>query len=78
MPWPSSPTRRAGLRSPPYPPGAGRGGRRPAVAGPALAARVYGQPAGRLQLYGITGTKGKTTTAYLLDAALRAAGSTSA
>ena len=41
---------------------------------PALADRVYLHPAGRLQLYGITGTNGKTTTAYLLQAALRAAG----
>lgn len=38
------------------------------------AATVYGQPARALTAYGITGTQGKTTTAYLLDAALRAAG----
>ena len=38
------------------------------------AARVYGEPASALRTYGITGTQGKTTTAYLLDAALRAAG----
>ena len=41
---------------------------------PLLADRVYHHPAARLQLYGITGTNGKTTTAYLLQAALRAAG----
>lgn len=41
---------------------------------PALADRVYEHPAARLQLYGITGTNGKTTTAYLLQAVLRAAG----
>ena len=38
------------------------------------AATVYGEPARALTTYGITGTQGKTTTAYLLDAALRAAG----
>ena len=38
------------------------------------AARVYGEPAAALRTYGITGTQGKTTTAYLLDAALRAGG----
>jgi UDP-N-acetylmuramoyl-L-alanyl-D-glutamate--2,6-diaminopimelate ligase len=37
-----------------------------------VAATVYGQPAAALTTYGITGTQGKTTTAYLLDAALRA------
>ncbi len=41
---------------------------------PALADLVYGHPSRRLQLFGITGTNGKTTTAYLLQAALRAAG----
>ncbi|MFZ5871496.1 MAG: UDP-N-acetylmuramoyl-L-alanyl-D-glutamate--2,6-diaminopimelate ligase [Actinomycetota bacterium] len=39
-----------------------------------LAAAVYGDPASRLLLLGVTGTNGKTTTTYLLDAALRAAG----
>ena len=38
------------------------------------AARVYGEPAAALRSYGITGTQGKTTTAYLLDSALRAGG----
>ena len=45
---------------------------RHAMAG--AAATVYGEPAAALTSYGITGTQGKTTTAYLLDAALRAAG----
>jgi UDP-N-acetylmuramoyl-L-alanyl-D-glutamate--2,6-diaminopimelate ligase len=40
----------------------------------ALAARVYGDPARRLMTFGVTGTNGKTTTTYLLDAALRAQG----
>ncbi|HET7724684.1 MAG TPA: UDP-N-acetylmuramoyl-L-alanyl-D-glutamate--2,6-diaminopimelate ligase [Propionibacteriaceae bacterium] len=40
------------------------------------AAEVYGRPAERLQAYGITGTNGKTTTMYLLAAALTAAGRT--
>ncbi|WP_204913965.1 UDP-N-acetylmuramoyl-L-alanyl-D-glutamate--2,6-diaminopimelate ligase [Microlunatus spumicola] len=39
-----------------------------------VAATVYGRPATALTTYGITGTQGKTTTAYLLDAALRASG----
>jgi UDP-N-acetylmuramoyl-L-alanyl-D-glutamate--2,6-diaminopimelate ligase len=46
-----------------------------AVAGPA-AAWVYGSPAADLSVIGITGTNGKTTTAYLVDAGLRAAGHT--
>jgi UDP-N-acetylmuramoyl-L-alanyl-D-glutamate--2,6-diaminopimelate ligase len=41
-----------------------------------LAAWVYGEPADDLTLIGITGTNGKTTTAYLLDAGLRTAGLT--
>ena len=41
---------------------------------PVLADHVYHHPAGRLRLFGITGTNGKTTTAYLLQSALRAAG----
>jgi UDP-N-acetylmuramoyl-L-alanyl-D-glutamate--2,6-diaminopimelate ligase len=40
----------------------------------AVAAAVYGDPAADLLLLGVTGTNGKTTTAYLLDAALRHAG----
>src|SRR5947209_7252921 len=43
------------------------------AAGPA-AAWVYGDPALELTMVGITGTNGKTTTAYLADAGLRAAG----
>jgi UDP-N-acetylmuramoyl-L-alanyl-D-glutamate--2,6-diaminopimelate ligase len=42
----------------------------------AWAADVYGRPATRMQTYGITGTNGKTTTMYLLEAALTAAGRT--
>ena len=42
----------------------------------AWAAEVYGHPASRMQTYGITGTNGKTTTMYLLAAALEAAGRT--
>jgi UDP-N-acetylmuramoyl-L-alanyl-D-glutamate--2,6-diaminopimelate ligase len=38
------------------------------------AALFYGEPAARLTLTGITGTNGKTTTAFLVDALLRAAG----
>jgi UDP-N-acetylmuramoyl-L-alanyl-D-glutamate--2,6-diaminopimelate ligase len=37
-------------------------------------AAVLGEPARRLELVGVTGTNGKTTTAYLIDAALRASG----
>jgi len=41
----------------------------------ALAARnYYGKPDERLGLTGITGTNGKTTTAYLIDSVLRASG----
>ena len=39
-----------------------------------LAAVVYGDPSGTLLVLGVTGTNGKTTTAYLLDHALRQAG----
>ncbi|MEO7980005.1 MAG: UDP-N-acetylmuramoyl-L-alanyl-D-glutamate--2,6-diaminopimelate ligase [Sporichthyaceae bacterium] len=39
-----------------------------------LAAWVYGDPAEAMTMLGITGTNGKTTTAYLLEAGLRAAG----
>ncbi|GAA2407693.1 UDP-N-acetylmuramoyl-L-alanyl-D-glutamate--2,6-diaminopimelate ligase [Actinomadura vinacea] len=38
------------------------------------AAWVYGEPANDLTLIGVTGTSGKTTTVYLLEAGLRAAG----
>ena len=42
----------------------------------AVSASVYGEPARALATTGITGTNGKTTVSYLLDAALRAAGHT--
>jgi UDP-N-acetylmuramoyl-L-alanyl-D-glutamate--2,6-diaminopimelate ligase len=35
---------------------------------------IYGEPSRRMRVLGVTGTNGKTTTAYLLDAGLRAAG----
>ncbi len=35
---------------------------------------VYGDPGGDITLIGVTGTSGKTTTVFLLDAGLRAAG----
>ena len=40
----------------------------------AVADRVYGEPSSRLTVLGITGTNGKTTTAYLVEAGLAAAG----
>ena len=39
-----------------------------------VAALVYGHACQKLTMLGITGTNGKTTTAYLLDSALRALG----
>ncbi|WP_333473478.1 UDP-N-acetylmuramoyl-L-alanyl-D-glutamate--2,6-diaminopimelate ligase [Lolliginicoccus lacisalsi] len=39
-----------------------------------LAARIYGNPSDQLTLIGITGTSGKTTTAYLVEGGLAAAG----
>ena len=45
---------------------------RVALAG--LSANFYGRPADRLQLVGITGTNGKTTTSHLVRAILEAAG----
>lgn len=41
-----------------------------------VSAHIYGDPSSHLTLIGITGTSGKTTTAYLAEAALRAAGRT--
>lgn len=40
----------------------------------ALASRVYGDPSAKLAVYGITGTSGKTTTSYLIESVLKAAG----
>jgi UDP-N-acetylmuramoyl-L-alanyl-D-glutamate--2,6-diaminopimelate ligase len=39
-----------------------------------VSAAVYGNPADGLQILGVTGTSGKTTTAYFLRAGLQAAG----
>jgi UDP-N-acetylmuramoyl-L-alanyl-D-glutamate--2,6-diaminopimelate ligase len=39
-----------------------------------VASWIYGEPSRRLRVLGVTGTNGKTTTSYLLDAGLRAAG----
>ncbi|MGE2688764.1 UDP-N-acetylmuramoyl-L-alanyl-D-glutamate--2,6-diaminopimelate ligase [Mycolicibacterium pulveris] len=38
-----------------------------------LAATVYGHPSEQLRVIGVTGTSGKTTTTYLVEAGLRAA-----
>ncbi len=40
------------------------------------AARHFGEPSGALDVVGVTGTNGKTTTVYLLDSILRADGRT--
>lgn len=40
----------------------------------ALAATVYRRPADRLMMFGVTGTAGKTSTVFLLEAGLAAAG----
>lgn len=40
----------------------------------ALAARIYDYPSRKLAMLGITGTSGKTTTTYMVEAGLRAAG----
>jgi UDP-N-acetylmuramoyl-L-alanyl-D-glutamate--2,6-diaminopimelate ligase len=39
-----------------------------------VAAWIYGDPSARMLLLGVTGTAGKTTTSYLLECGLRAAG----
>jgi UDP-N-acetylmuramoyl-L-alanyl-D-glutamate--2,6-diaminopimelate ligase len=39
-----------------------------------VAALVYGDPSAKIAVVGITGTSGKTTTSYLVEAGLRAAG----
>jgi len=41
-----------------------------------LAGQVYGDPSQTLTVIGVTGTSGKTTTTYLVEAGLRAAGRT--
>src|SRR5664280_241356 len=41
-----------------------------------VAATIYGDPSRHLGVVGVTGTAGKTTTCYLLEAALAADGST--
>ncbi len=40
----------------------------------AVSCAVYGNPSSRLSVIGVTGTSGKTTTGYLLEAALAAGG----
>lgn len=40
----------------------------------AVASEVYGRPSRALTVVGVTGTSGKTTTTYLVEAGLRAAG----
>jgi UDP-N-acetylmuramoyl-L-alanyl-D-glutamate--2,6-diaminopimelate ligase len=42
----------------------------------AVAAEVYGHPSEKVAVLGVTGTSGKTTTAYLIESGLRAAGRT--
>jgi UDP-N-acetylmuramoyl-L-alanyl-D-glutamate--2,6-diaminopimelate ligase len=42
------------------------------------AANLYGHPSMKLKVIGVTGTKGKTTTTYILEEILKAAGSTPA
>jgi UDP-N-acetylmuramoyl-L-alanyl-D-glutamate--2,6-diaminopimelate ligase len=39
-----------------------------------VASWIYGQPSKQLRIFGVTGTNGKTTTSFLIDAGLRAAG----
>ncbi|WP_367136691.1 UDP-N-acetylmuramoyl-L-alanyl-D-glutamate--2,6-diaminopimelate ligase [Saccharothrix sp. HUAS TT1] len=39
-----------------------------------VAASVYGHPSTKLAVWGVTGTSGKTTTSYMVESALRAAG----
>ncbi|MFP5417489.1 MAG: UDP-N-acetylmuramoyl-L-alanyl-D-glutamate--2,6-diaminopimelate ligase [Actinomycetes bacterium] len=46
----------------------------PRLAMAQLAADVYGRPGEAMELFGVTGTNGKTSTIFLLDAALAALG----
>jgi UDP-N-acetylmuramoyl-L-alanyl-D-glutamate--2,6-diaminopimelate ligase len=39
---------------------------------------IYGDPSTRMTMVGVTGTSGKTTSSYLIEAGLRAAGHTTA
>jgi UDP-N-acetylmuramoyl-L-alanyl-D-glutamate--2,6-diaminopimelate ligase len=41
-----------------------------------IAAWIYGEPSLRLSVIGVTGTSGKTTTTYMIESGLRAAGRT--
>ncbi|MEW6060120.1 MAG: UDP-N-acetylmuramoyl-L-alanyl-D-glutamate--2,6-diaminopimelate ligase [Actinomycetota bacterium] len=41
-----------------------------------VSAEVFGRPADRMAMVGVTGTNGKTTTTYLLESIFRSAGST--
>ena len=47
---------------------------RPRQAMAGVAATIYGRPADALTMCAVTGTNGKTTTTFLLEAALRAGG----
>jgi UDP-N-acetylmuramoyl-L-alanyl-D-glutamate--2,6-diaminopimelate ligase len=42
----------------------------------AIAAQVYGEPSRAMRVLGVTGTSGKTTTTFLVEAGLQAAGRT--
>lgn len=39
-----------------------------------IAAKIYGEPSKKLQVFGVTGTNGKTTTSWLLNSGLEKAG----
>ena len=77
LPPPPSPAWQALLASPPpsLPPGVSWvrvADARIALA--AMAANFYGRPADQLELVAVTGTNGKTTTCFLIDSMLAAAG----
>lgn len=46
----------------------------PRIAMAWASALIFGEPTRRMTMYGITGTNGKTTTAFLVEAGLRSAG----